>query len=213
MTDPTPDGLEPLDAYREALHRVQSSGPRPGAPATEATDSGCSCGGRFPLQHLHADEHMPVEAPARTTPDNPATSSGTADNPPAVDLEARIADRIEQAVYEYREQACQWDETDGSTQAIAARATRAALRAVRAELGRGELLHWAHLEVERRLAVEAQTAEAAVERATTLAETWQEAPDPLARAMAADLLSAIRGPQQRNRSRATNPADEGRAGQ
>ncbi|MFJ7176450.1 hypothetical protein ACIQXA_08580 [Streptomyces massasporeus] len=37
---------------------------------------------------------------------------------------------VEQAVYEYRELTCQWDETDGSTQAIAERATRAALRAL-----------------------------------------------------------------------------------
>lgn len=35
---------------------------------------------------------------------------------------------IEQAVYEYREQACQWQETDGTTQEITRRAVAAALR-------------------------------------------------------------------------------------
>ncbi|MBR8638657.1 hypothetical protein KEF29_03420 [Streptomyces tuirus] len=48
---------------------------------------------------------------------------------PAATPAAVLAD-VEQAVYEYRELTCQWDETDGSTQAIAERATRAALRAL-----------------------------------------------------------------------------------
>jgi hypothetical protein len=40
----------------------------------------CSCGGRFPVHHLHADKHEPVEStPARTTRDNPATSSDAVD--------------------------------------------------------------------------------------------------------------------------------------
>lgn len=48
----------------------------------------CSCGGRFPTRHLHADVHEPVEQSARTTPNNPATSSDTADNSPRADAEA-----------------------------------------------------------------------------------------------------------------------------
>lgn len=41
----------------------------------------------------------------------------------------------------------------------------------------------------------AERAEAAIARVRALADVWKDAPDPLARAMAADLLSAVRGPQ------------------
>ena len=40
-----------------------------------------------------------------------------------------------------------------------------------------------------------RSAEDTVSRVIALAEVWQDAPDPLARAMGADLASAIRGPQ------------------
>jgi hypothetical protein len=39
-------------------------------------------------------------------------------------------------------------------------------------------------------------AEATIERVITLAEVWQDAPDPLVRVSAADLISTLRGPQQ-----------------
>ncbi|MFD4596774.1 hypothetical protein ACFWPQ_01950 [Streptomyces sp. NPDC058464] len=38
----------------------------------------CSCGGRFPVRHLHADVHEPADEPARTTPNNPAASAHAA---------------------------------------------------------------------------------------------------------------------------------------
>ncbi|MFL4904644.1 hypothetical protein ACJ6WF_16020 [Streptomyces sp. MMS24-I2-30] len=42
---------------------------------------------------------------------------------------------------------------------------------------------------------ELERAEAAIERVRNLGSVWLDAPDPLARAMAADLISCIRGPQ------------------
>ncbi|MFL4904866.1 hypothetical protein ACJ6WF_17165 [Streptomyces sp. MMS24-I2-30] len=42
----------------------------------------------------------------------------------------------------------------------------------------------------------AEKAEAAVARVQNLGNVWLDAPDPLARAMAADLISCIRGPQR-----------------
>ncbi|MGW4759560.1 hypothetical protein [Streptomyces chartreusis] len=50
------------------------------------------------------------------------------------------------------------------------------------------------------VAMEFRDLRAAIARVTNLANVWMDAPDPLARAGAADLLSTIRGPQQ-----ATNP--------
>lgn len=41
----------------------------------------------------------------------------------------------------------------------------------------------------------AEKAAAALDRVRNLAEVWQDAPDPLVRASAADLLTTIRGPQ------------------
>ena len=111
MTD-TPDGLEPLDAYREALRRVQSSGPRPGARRTlddldvEPAPTRWCCNGNAEDCPLctdpnpdypwicpgHPDTAENRERAARTTPDNPATSSGTSDSPPAAyrELLARL---------------------------------------------------------------------------------------------------------------------------
>jgi hypothetical protein len=119
MTDPTPDGLEPLDAYGEALRRVQSSGPRASAPKHYPYRDGESVvlgpgvfassdrttinwqGANYVMQDFPAptvgtvpstDRPTPQERArhaARTTPDNPATSSGTADS-----LQQRIARAI-----------------------------------------------------------------------------------------------------------------------
>ncbi|MFD7661009.1 hypothetical protein [Streptomyces sp. NPDC059788] len=51
------------------------------------------------------------------------------------------------------------------------------------------------LEQARRIAVELENALA---RVTGLAQVWRDAPDPLARAMGADLLSAIEGLQDKD---------------
>ncbi|MFF4489466.1 hypothetical protein ACFY0F_23705 [Streptomyces sp. NPDC001544] len=62
-------------------------------------------------------------------PDRPRAAASAVAAPPTDPAAVEAA--VEQAVYEYREQTCQWEETDGSTQAIARLATRAALRAIR----------------------------------------------------------------------------------
>jgi hypothetical protein len=62
----------------------------------------------------------------RTTGNNSATSSNTPDNP----LEERIRAAIEREVYEYRERATLWGETEGVTEEIARLATRGALEAL-----------------------------------------------------------------------------------
>ena len=150
MTDPTPDNLEPLDAYREALRRVQSSGPRiPDHQVNEeqtANDPDLTEPAFFEPGKTYAPKNSPrweisfqregvahftpvrvdrdsrgllraygqltmdaewqwtvlgsfdfpawkiVEQPARTTPDNPATSSGTADN---------LRQRVARAIHRY----------------------------------------------------------------------------------------------------------------
>lgn len=59
---------------------------------------------------------------SRTTPDNPATSSDTADNP----LREQVQASIESEVYEFRERTMWWPE-GGITQEIARLATRGAM--------------------------------------------------------------------------------------
>jgi hypothetical protein len=71
---------------------------------------------------------------ARITPDNPATSSDTADN----SLRERLAAAVESEIYEYRERTMFWEETGGVTEEIARLATRGAMTTLEAALDIGD---------------------------------------------------------------------------
>jgi hypothetical protein len=132
----------------------------------EATASGWEC----PSLHCHyrqdwahafmadpnawpkpfADLRPATGQPARTTPDNPATSSDTADNP----LREQIAAAVEDEIYEYRERTMFWEE-GGVTTEIARLATRGAMEAVEREMEqlRADANAWRHKAVRRALAI------------------------------------------------------------
>lgn len=60
LADRWDNALAPDRTYARAL-RAALDEPAPDPAATEATDGpACTCGGRFPIQHLHADQHKPT---------------------------------------------------------------------------------------------------------------------------------------------------------
>lgn len=79
--EPPPEALSgPQSAPQASDGDADRQDAHDGAEAAQAGSNWpCSCGGSWPISHLHADEHTLLDA--RTTPDNPATSSDGADKP------------------------------------------------------------------------------------------------------------------------------------
>jgi hypothetical protein len=115
----------------------------------------------------------PPRRKVRTTPDNPATTSDTADNPLREQLDE--ARQWARHGYEIGQRHCSWTDYGVAP----------------AWLTEG----WPHHFDSCEHLQQAGEYDEALTRVRALASAWQDAPDPLARAMAADLLSAIRGPQ------------------
>ena len=69
----TAAGISDYDIGRHDMARavLTALDTAPGPAATQATDdTACTCGGRFPTHHLHADTHQPTESTAPgDTPD------------------------------------------------------------------------------------------------------------------------------------------------
>jgi hypothetical protein len=116
MTNHTPDFTSPLAG------RIEVRQPCPW------------CGDRQMIPRIQFDEHVMRLHPDVTTSERRAVLAGEPAEPAPADQATAGPAReyltavVSRAVYEYREQACQWDESDGTTEEIARRVVNALLR-------------------------------------------------------------------------------------
>ena len=107
--------------------------------------------------------NAPLTVEFHEDPDTPTVEP----TPAPADLRQRIAEAVHETVLRIT------DSRNFDTQIA-----DAVLAVVQPELDRAERLHQAHLEVERRLAVEAQTAQAAIERVRRVVDELSLEPHP-----------------------------------